>query len=143
MLQDRIFTLQQLPSQMLDQAGSFFDHTTLPFSEPFSQSLYSRIEEFFDQEDLFITSCSPIISCTTLKPSFQLKKRLSQAASTASSEFSEEESAKNLSELAIPEFLKRRTSSSIGMAHQSEKSQESNLLKINMRQVKSLTNLPY
>jgi len=119
-------------SASLKTASKAFDK----ISKSFSQDLYSRIEKFFDQEDLFIASSSPVKSCIILlKPSLRMVSNPSTACS-------EESDQKDQVDLAIPEFLKRRRVSCAERAENSVKPQRLGLLNKNTRQVKSLSDLP-
>jgi len=85
-------------------------------NDQFPQSLYSKIEDFLDKENLFISTCSPILTWATLKPSLDIKQYGSfntlPAINAPLADGSPETSSMNHNRrFAMPLFLQRRTSS--------------------------------
>jgi len=91
---------------------------TLNFSETclnhdqdsFPESLYDRIEDFLDNERLFFSTKSPILTQTTLKPSVTLKKMNSLILKSESGIIIKKTLSDKTDETAktMPSFLFRR-----------------------------------
>jgi len=86
-----------------------------PASEPdfddlFPESLYDNIEEFLDSEGLFLSTKSPILTCTTLKPSVNIKRMnpLGIKISISQNIFGMSLTQEDVHEKALPGFLARR-----------------------------------
>jgi len=111
----------------------------------FPSSLYTNIEEFLDNEQLYLCSPSPVLTCITLKPSFGIKRLFSLTLTSKNSSEYSEESEEYFEKQAFPSFLARRTASMevIGNAKSKMKVSNRPLLNLEACRPKSSVNIKF
>jgi len=88
-----------------DEIGSEIEHSK------FGSAVYDGIENFLDDEGLFIISPSPILTKIELKPSVGLFKKMSLDSTThdGNSDKNTAANGSEITEIALPSFLAKRT----------------------------------